>query len=244
MATLGETLRERRVGLGITLDQAEESTRIRGRLLEALENGEYDKLPNPGYVRGYISSYARYLELDAQALLQLYKAETGERRSQDLNLPQVDEAVARTGEQHALPWRAAVGVVAIIAVLAIGVWVVGRIVSGSDEQPAQPLPVSGTTETADSAGGENGSASADGAPFTLVVKVDAEGASWLQIVVDKKQAYKGTLTGGQSKSFEVATVATVKVGAPESVTILRDGKAVSIPDGDTPTVRLKAEAKP
>ena len=64
MGQLGETLRDRRLALGITLETAEEDTKIRGRLLEALEQGDYARLPDPGYVRGYVSSYSRYLELD------------------------------------------------------------------------------------------------------------------------------------------------------------------------------------
>ncbi|MDZ4169406.1 MAG: DUF4115 domain-containing protein [Coriobacteriia bacterium] len=246
MATLGETLRERRISLGITIEQAQDATRIRGRLLEALESGSYDKLPNPGYVRGFISSYARLLELDPQPLLQIYKAETGERRSQDLNLPQVDEAVARSGEQHALPWGAAVGVVALIVVVAIAIWGIGRLTSSNDTQPAQPLPVSGASGTAgddpsNATGTAEGEPDAATVPFTLVVAVDSDGASWIRIVVDKKQAYEGTLTGGQSKTYEVTKSATVKVGKPSSVTIEKDGKVVQIPEGDTPTVKLTAD---
>ena len=59
MGQLGDTLRDRRISLGISLETAENDTKIRARLLEALEAGEYDKLPNPGYVRGYVSSYSR-----------------------------------------------------------------------------------------------------------------------------------------------------------------------------------------
>ena len=52
MGQLGDTLRERRMSLGISLETAEDDTKIRARLLKWLEEGEYDRLPNPGYVRG------------------------------------------------------------------------------------------------------------------------------------------------------------------------------------------------
>ena len=74
MGQLGDTLRERRMSLGISLETAENDTKIRGRLLKALEDGEYARLPNPGYVRGYVSSYARYLELDPVPLLAMHRA--------------------------------------------------------------------------------------------------------------------------------------------------------------------------
>ena len=86
MGQLGDTLRERRTALGISIAQAEEATRIRGKLLTALEAGDYARLPNPGYVRGYVSSYAKYLELDPVPLLAMYRAETGAGRYHDINL--------------------------------------------------------------------------------------------------------------------------------------------------------------
>ena len=115
MGQLGDTLRERRTTLGISLEQAEESTRIRGKLLAALEAGDYARLPNPGYVRGYVSSYAKFLELDPVPLLAMYRSETGAGRYHDINLVD-DEAVAPRGEQHAVPWKA--GLIAVLVVAA------------------------------------------------------------------------------------------------------------------------------
>ena len=131
--TLGETLKERRKQLGISLPQAEEQLHIRGRLLEALEEGDYEHLPNPGYVRGYISTYARYLELDPQPLLNMYHAETGHGRFHRIELP--EQAVKPRHEQHALPWRAALAVVAVIALASLAVWGVMTVISGPEGPP-------------------------------------------------------------------------------------------------------------
>lgn len=260
MGKLGDTLRERRVALGITIEQAESHTKMRARLLNALEEGDYERLPDPGYVRGYVSSYARYLELDPVPLLAMYKAETGTGRAERLDLPQVAEAVAPRGEQHALPLRSAIIVVSVLAVLSLGIWGITRAFNGPE--PTPPVPVAPTetvdasteptavvpaesseptkTETKEQTSAET--AKGETAPFTLKVVVDADGASWVRITVDGKPAYEGTLTGGQSKSFEVTEEATVRVGKPEAVTITRDGEAVSIENkGDVPTVTLKAE---
>jgi cytoskeletal protein RodZ len=63
---LGEWLRQRREELGISLEQAEEDTRIRARYLEALEAENFENLPGPVVGRGFLRNYAAYLELDAQ----------------------------------------------------------------------------------------------------------------------------------------------------------------------------------
>jgi len=247
---LGDTLRERRGTLGITIEQAEQATRIRGRLLEALEAGDYDRLPNAGYVRGYVSSYARFLELDPLPLLAMYKAETGAGRYHELNLPQIDEAVVPTGQQHAVPWRAAVAAVLVLALISLSVWAATRIFSGPE--PLRPEPAAVTTPTTEpqTSTEESTPASITPAdkpasevqPFTLKVTVDADGASWVEITVDGQQAYAGTLTGGQSKEFEVADQAKVLLGKPSVVTVYRDGDEVDVPtSGGTPTVTLKAQ---
>lgn len=246
MGALGDTLRERRTSLGITLDQAEAATRIRARLLEALEQGDYDRLPAPGYVRGYVSSYARLLDLDPLAMLALYKAEAGDRAGRpDLNLPQINEAVAPTGQQHAIPWRAGLSVLLVITLLSLSIWVVTRIWRGPEPTPPEPSVPTVATETAE----ETASTTAEPVtpqpttekPFTLEVRVSDTGASWLRITIDGLKAYEGTLTGGQSKRFDVASRASVRIGKPSEVTVLRDGEQVRIPEGDTPTVNLKAQ---
>jgi len=254
MSQLGETLRERRIALGITLDQAEEHTKIRGKLLGALENGEYGKLPNPGYVRGYISSYARYLELDTVPLLAMYRAETGAGRFHEIAPP--DTAVSARGEQHAVPWRVGVIVVVVLALLSLGIWAVLRLTSGPEKTP--PIPTTTTTEETTTASPtvedtQSTSPAVDPAekppaeftPFTLKVAVTATGASWVEVDVDGKSAYKGSLTGGRSKSFEVTKKAVVKIGRPSVVKVTRDGEKVDIPtSGGTPTLTLTAKTAP
>lgn len=243
---LGDTLRERRIALGVTLDQAEQATRIRGRLIDALEQGDYAKLPNPGYVRGYISSYARFLDLDPLPLLALYKSETGVGRFHELNLPQVDEAVAPTGQQHAMPLRSGITIVVVLVLISLTIWVVARIWRGPEPTRPEPATVTDTTPT-DSGDGQTVTNSearpaSNLQPFTVRVIVSKDGASSVTVTIDGKKAYDGTLTGGQGKTFEAAESAKIVVGKPSAVTILRDGKRVKIPaSDDTPTVVLKAE---
>ncbi len=251
MGQLGDTLRERRTALGMTLTQAEEATRIRAKLLEALENGDYDRLPDPGYVRGYVSSYASFLELDTTSLLAMYRAETGAGgRSRDI--APVEEAVKPRGQQHAVPLTTAVILVVILAFLATGVWLVVRAVRGP-EAPA-PIPTAGsqvatpTTAPSDPSSSPNSDQTpaapsvSETKPFALKVTVAADGASWMKVTVDGLAAYEGSLTGGQSKEFQVTNTAVVKIGKPSFVTVYRDGKKVPIPPGGgTPTVTLKAE---
>jgi cytoskeletal protein RodZ len=60
---------------GISLEQIAESTKISIRALEAIEQGEFRKLPGGIYNTSYIRQYARAIDYDESALLAYYHRE-------------------------------------------------------------------------------------------------------------------------------------------------------------------------
>jgi cytoskeletal protein RodZ len=62
---------------GITLDQICEATKISKRSLEAIESGEFKKLPGGIYNTNYIRQYARAIDFDESELLSFYYSKTG-----------------------------------------------------------------------------------------------------------------------------------------------------------------------
>jgi cytoskeletal protein RodZ len=60
---------------GISLEQIAESTKISIRSLEAIEQGDFRKLPGGIYNTSYIRQYARAIEYDECALIAFYKCE-------------------------------------------------------------------------------------------------------------------------------------------------------------------------
>lgn len=69
MSRIGERLREAREAKGVTIEQAEQATRIRARFLAALEADDVSDMASPAQARGFIRNYAQFLGLDADALL-------------------------------------------------------------------------------------------------------------------------------------------------------------------------------
>ncbi|OGE32251.1 hypothetical protein A3C59_04575 [Candidatus Daviesbacteria bacterium RIFCSPHIGHO2_02_FULL_36_13] len=78
MRTVGQLLKEEREKKFYTLDEIEKSTKIRKELLEALEMGEYEKLPPQTFVQGFIKNYGKFLELDSEKLLAVFRREFSE----------------------------------------------------------------------------------------------------------------------------------------------------------------------
>jgi cytoskeletal protein RodZ len=60
---------------GISLEQIAESTKIGVRTLEAIEQGDFRKLPGGIYNTSYIRQYARAIDYDESALLAFYTRE-------------------------------------------------------------------------------------------------------------------------------------------------------------------------
>ena len=68
------TIRKNR---GISLQQIAASTKIGVRSLEAIERGDFQKLPGGIYSTSYIRQYARAIDYDESTLLAFYHRETG-----------------------------------------------------------------------------------------------------------------------------------------------------------------------
>jgi cytoskeleton protein RodZ len=70
---LGALLKAKRKETGLTYAQISGRIRISARYLEALENEDWDHLPSPAFIKGFIRSYARVLGLSEEGLIALYQ---------------------------------------------------------------------------------------------------------------------------------------------------------------------------
>lgn len=71
--TLGKMLREKRESRYLSLAEVEVATHIRVEHIRALEEERFADLPGPTYAELYLREYARFLDLDAEALLTMYQ---------------------------------------------------------------------------------------------------------------------------------------------------------------------------
>lgn len=70
--SVGETLAEVRKQRNLTVLEVANQLRLEARIIEALEGENYDILPSPAYARGYLRSYAKILDLDADRIISQY----------------------------------------------------------------------------------------------------------------------------------------------------------------------------
>lgn len=80
MRTVGQILKEERERKFYTIDEVEKATKIRKELLEALEEGNYKKLPPPTFIQGFIKNYGKFLNLNSERLLAIFRREFSDQK--------------------------------------------------------------------------------------------------------------------------------------------------------------------
>ncbi len=66
---IGHLLRERRVSMGLGIEDVVAKIKLSHRQIVALEENDFKALPEIAFLRGFVRSYARLLQMDEQALL-------------------------------------------------------------------------------------------------------------------------------------------------------------------------------
>src|SRR5574341_1127422 len=73
MAGFGENLRREREARGVTLDDISEATKISVRLLRAIENEEFDRLPGGVFNINFVRQFARHLGLEEEKVVSEFR---------------------------------------------------------------------------------------------------------------------------------------------------------------------------
>jgi cytoskeletal protein RodZ len=74
---LGDLMRGERATMGKSLLDVEREIRIRATYIAAIENADPDAFDTPGFIPGYVRSYARYLGMDPDDAFAAFCAECG-----------------------------------------------------------------------------------------------------------------------------------------------------------------------
>ena len=92
--SVGATLRAARLNRGVDPEQVATTLKMRREHVEAIEDNDFTRLPGRTYAIGFVRSYARYLGLDAEIMVQRFKEESAGRehdKTVDLVFPDAPE---------------------------------------------------------------------------------------------------------------------------------------------------------
>jgi cytoskeletal protein RodZ len=69
IASIGAIFKQRRKEMNLSLKEAENATSIRMNYLQAIEEGEVNKLISPVYAQGFVKQYAIFLGVDGDKIV-------------------------------------------------------------------------------------------------------------------------------------------------------------------------------
>lgn len=116
MGAAGDRLRDARQQQNLSTEDVARATRIKSSYLEALEQGEYSLLPGPAYITGFLRTYAAYLGLSPDEMVQEYYSE----RAPAIPAVHAATRVLANGYERQHRIRLLWGLGALILVLAAG----------------------------------------------------------------------------------------------------------------------------
>ena len=113
----GARLREAREAADIDIDSIATSLLLDRKIVEALEEDAFDRLPAPTFVRGYLDSYARVLGVPAGPILDMYD-------SHAFTPPPLGPGISQTVQAHTSDLGVRIVTFAVVAALAllVGLW--------------------------------------------------------------------------------------------------------------------------
>jgi cytoskeleton protein RodZ len=229
---IGSSLRDARMRQEIDFPELEERTKIRPKYLRALEDEQFDTLPGPTYVKGFLRSYAEALGLDGQPFVDEYNSRFAV-GDEDVVLLRTRRAPVqpRRGGGGTRESRLVVVVLAAIAVLTALVIAAWRF--GDAEQQKVPGLTGSNTPTTTAEGPK-------ARRVSLSVRAVA-GQSWMQVragSVSGDELYSGTLERGQGQTFQGRRL-HLTLSRPANVAVRVNGRRVALPAGTTFVVTRK-----
>lgn len=120
----GQILKEARESKGLTLEAVHENTKIPLDVLKAIEEGYTVRTLSPFYLRGFMKMYANYLGISADEVVEIRPATVVPK--QNFKIPEEPTGPLFTEQQKQVIVKGAVFLLAVLFVLKVGGWAVGK----------------------------------------------------------------------------------------------------------------------
>lgn len=113
MKTIGELLKAARHRKNLTVSEVADRTKIQEKFIRALENDNYDELPESAFVKGFVRNYAQVVGKDPKMLLAVFRRDY----SEDAKGKVVPRGLTEPLNQSRLRWTPRVTAIASFALV-------------------------------------------------------------------------------------------------------------------------------
>lgn len=240
MFEIGDTLREARSRKGLTLRDVEDATKIRSRYIQALEGDDFEVIPGPAYVKGFLRTYAGFLDLDPDLLVNEFRVRY-EHAPEPQKVLTTRPQSQRTRAARRSPRTWAVGLIALLVIVALA-WL-GWGNRGGGKAEMNPGPVTATTGSSDqttvtsgsgpvTTSGSSTTIGPEGGMVKLVLGVTKD-RCFLTVKEESaagKTLFSGTLDTGPELSYSGKERFWLNIGNPSVLRMTINGVTVVVPE--------------
>jgi cytoskeletal protein RodZ len=122
MESIGDFFKQVRETKGLTVDEVASKTRIRTDFVKALEEGNFAKLPDQVFARGFVRSYARSLGLDEEDAIHRFIQSAGafyekQDERERLKVRQAEEERKRQANRKAVAIAIGIAILTLVILL-------------------------------------------------------------------------------------------------------------------------------
>ncbi len=234
----GEELRRLRESAGFSLEDVMSETKVSRRILEALERGSFQFLPERVFSRNFVQQYATTIGADARRLAELFDS-AWERfllTSGSHPVLLVDEAPPRPPFRWRFWLPIAIGV-AFVVIALLTIILAARAPSDVDgsgrssslltptarhQTAAAPSPVGSTVVAPNT---PSPLPDEEGPEVAFRILVDPDGECWMHYRDREGRTDQRLLTGGSDLALELAGPVLLTVGNASSATLVVGGRS-------------------
>jgi cytoskeleton protein RodZ len=233
---IGDALRSAREEQGRTIEEAALHTRVRGDYLRALEDERFDVLGGDVYAKGFLSTYARFLGLDPQPLLDEFRRSAAHDDISPSALVTAGSA-ARPPRRSPPSWLGSVlvGIIVLVGAIALLSAIGNRAPAPVADGPADPVATGTSTpsptpteaEPTEEPSTPTEEPTVEGVDLFLAFEQDC----WIRVEIDGQQIEESTVPSGETRSYKGDERVTIRFGNPGGVLVELNGEDLG-PAGD------------
>lgn len=224
MSEFGLHLKQARERRGISLRQIANATKISSGALEALERGDFSRLPGGIFSRAFVRAYAVEVGLDPEETVRQYTELAEALAASSANVVTAaeitdDDRMFLERQRKAGVWLRVIAAVLVVALAgALGAWRLAVVRRHSavtpavvTEAPPSPRRAVAPNEPSPSSP-EAAQNAAPASTRPVSIQLEADGSSWVQVTADGRLVLSRNLTAGESQAFEADREITVQFG--------------------------------
>lgn len=235
MESLGSYLRQMREEKDLTLEEVSTKTRISVQYLLWLENDQFEKFPSPVYARSFLKTYARYLKVDPEVILEEFDSK---------HLPSLSKSIP-SSSQYSFRKRkreTAIGAIALMAIIFV-TWYslrerrestapqvisspssLGKVASSSLSPPPSVTSESRVAPPSLALSPKQKPREKKASIESLNLVAIARENTWVKVVADGKKIFEGIVKKGKRVEWKAKDKFTLRIGRADGLDLYFKGK--------------------